>query len=151
MTWDENDRPAIEVSSPLSSILHFFIKSCIILLQKKTVRFWHKACLKMSFKFMSTYKKTFFKYFVLFLFCCNIFLSNLPKQIDFLNLICRHTKLCQLLCQFYLQTLHKHLTCVNLHLKLIRLRNFCKLEGFRKVINCIYKIRCWLNPKLFFS
>ena len=47
--------------------------------------------------------------------------------------------------------LHKHLKYLNLHLKFTRLRNFIEIEGFRKVINCIYKIRFWLHQKLFFK
>ena len=86
-----------------------------------------------------------------FLLSCNKFLSDKPKQAVCLSPIFLHTIHCQLLCQFYLQTLHKHLTCLVLHLNLTRLRNFCELERFRKVINCIYKIKFWLSKKKFFE
>ena len=77
---------------------------------------------------------------------CQILKANCLFKSDIL-----HTNLCQLSCQFYLQTIHKHLTSLNLHFKQSSLRNFCKIKEFRKLINRIYKVRFQPNPKLFLS
>ena len=41
------------------------------------------------------------------------------------------------------------MTRLNLHIKLSDLRKFCEFEGFKKVINCIHKIRNRPDLKLF--
>ena len=69
---------------------------------------------------------------------------KLPKTSCLFQSDILHTNLCQ----FYLLKLHKHLTYLNLHLKLSSLGSFGELERFRKVINRIYKIRYRPNQKL---
>ena len=77
----ENDRPAINVSGPQSSVLQFFYKFQFHIFTKINWRFWHKTCLKWLFKLRSTDEKPFCPNILCFSNKLDIFLSNYPMQI----------------------------------------------------------------------